>query len=203
MASASVGILKEGWCEMRYPEMKGYKPAVKSAKTAPPEVRNAFNAPNRQVDRDLGQNAINNYMQQLNQYRGQMAPAPMTRQTPAQIAAGMSPQQLKQMYSTPMARPPARFKDGGDTKSTRPGMVQPPSEAEFMFDSSNKDMRKQLKGMSPHVTEPVYDSAPTPPPKNTKKETVKKAGGGSCYAGGGMTRADGCAQRGKTRCKVY
>lgn len=96
----------------------------------------------------------------------------------------------------------AAYKDGGDTKSTRPGMVQPPSEAEFMFDPSNKDMRKQLKGMSPHVTEPVYDSAPTPPPKNTKKETVKKAGGGSCYAKGGMTRADGCAQRGKTRCRM-
>lgn len=29
--------------------------------------------------------------------------------------------------------------------------------------------------------------------------TVKKAKGGSCYAKGGVTRADGCAQRGKTR----
>jgi hypothetical protein len=63
-----------------------------------------------------------------------------------------------------------------------------------MFDPHDKEMRKQLKGMSPHVTEPVSEEpkkAPPPPPP--KKTPPKK------YAGGGVTRADGCATKGHTK----
>jgi len=34
---------------------------------------------------------------------------------------------------------------------------------------------------------------------STSDETFKKGGKAKCYAAGGITRADGCAQRGKTR----
>lgn len=62
-----------------------------------------------------------------------------------------------------------------------------------MFDPS-KDK------VSPDVPEPASEEpkkAPPPPPPPAKK----KAMGGSVktYAKGGVTRADGCAQRGKTR----
>lgn len=103
--------------------------------------------------------------------------------------------QIKELRESISSFRRAGMKDGGEAKASRQGMTQPKSEAEFMFDSSNKDMRKQLKGMSPHVTEPTYESESKAP----KKEAVKKAKGGSCYAEGGATRADGCAQRGKTR----
>lgn len=66
-----------------------------------------------------------------------------------------------------------------------------------MFDPHDKEMRKQLKGMSPHVTEPVSEEpkkAPPPPPPPPPKKTPPKK-----YAGGGVTRADGCAIHGRTR----
>ena len=57
---------------------------------------------------------------------------------------------------------------------------------------SSQSNRAELLGSVPDLSQPD---------DSTSDETFKKGGKAKCYAAGGITRADGCAQRGKTRGK--
>ena len=71
------------------------------------------------------------------------------------------------------------------------------------------DFKKLFKGKDTHGEELKEAKAiksgklsPSQYAKGEKMEDTKKMKGGGCYAKGGITRADGCATKGKTKGRV-
>ena len=111
--------------------------------------------------------------------------------------------------------PSPRPQVGGPTPPPRPqvGGVGPavsiPARPKMKKGGEVKTLNKLFKGKDTHGEELKEGKAiksgkltPEQYAKGEKMGDVKKMKGGGCYAKGGVTRADGCAVKGKTKGKM-